>query len=221
MKNIIYNKSKFIILEGLDGSGKTHACQLIKKILEKYNIPHIAIREPGGTPLAEKIRNLIKSFHKYEIINQKTILLLIYAARMQLIQNIIAPALKNNVWVISDRYELSSFAYQGGGFKIKKELIILLKNIIVKSYLPDLTIYLDIIPKYALHRIIQRGQLDKIENNNINFFQRTRNTYLNLISKNKNSLTINANLKIDIVHQDIKNKLKKWLRTCKIYGTHG
>ncbi|WP_343128038.1 dTMP kinase [Buchnera aphidicola (Takecallis taiwana)] len=218
---MIYNQGKFIALEGLDGSGKTHACNLLKNILRKHKIQNIIIREPGGTPLGENIRNIIKNLHPYEIIHPKTILLLIYASRMQLIQNIIAPALKNNIWIISDRYELSSFAYQGGGFKIKKELIIFLHNIIVQSYTPDLTIYLDVIPKYALQRIIQRGKLDQIEKNNIHFFTRIRNIYLNLITQNDNSITIDANLKIDIVQKDIKNKFKKWLRTCKIHGIRG
>ncbi|QCI27232.1 dTMP kinase [Buchnera aphidicola] len=216
-----FKNSKFIVLEGIDGSGKTQACKLIAKILKKHNIKYIIVREPGGTPISEKIRKIIKHINLYEILNNKTILLLVYASRMQLIQNIIKPALKNNIWIISDRYDLSSFAYQGGGYKINNNIIQYLKNIIVNSYNPDLTIYLDVIPKNALKRIIIRGKLDKIEKNNLSFFKRIRNIYLNLISKDINSLLINANLKIDIVHQDIKNKFTKWLKKCKQDGIHG
>lgn len=218
---MINTKGKFIIVEGIDGAGKTNACQFIKKLLNKHKIQNIVIREPGGTPLSETIRKIIKNTHPYEIIHKKTILLLMYAARMQIIHNIIKPALRNNIWIIADRYDLSSLAYQGGGFKINKKLITMLRNSIVKSYLPDLTIYLDIIPKHALQRTIIRGKLDYIEQHNLNFFERIRNVYLKYVAKNKNSLTINANLKMNIVHTDLKKKLEKWLKTCKKHGIHG
>ncbi|QCI26032.1 dTMP kinase [Buchnera aphidicola] len=214
-ENIFHKKGKLIIVEGIDGAGKTDACQIIKKILKKYKIKNTMIREPGGTPLSEKLRNIIKNYNPYEIINTKTILLLMYAARMQVIQNIIKPALNNSIWIISDRYDLSSFAYQGGGYNISQDIIMILSKIVVQSYIPDLTIYLDIIPKHALQRINLRGKLDNIEKNNLLFFERTRNVYLKYIKKNKNSFTVNANLKIDIVHKEIKNKLKKWLKNAK------
>ncbi|WP_343182378.1 dTMP kinase [Buchnera aphidicola] len=206
--------SKFIAIEGLDGSGKTHSINIIKKIFNQYQIPYIIVREPGSTPLSEKIRKIIKNDNIYENINKKTILLLIYAARMQLIENLIQPALKNNIWVIADRYVLSSYAYQGGGFKIHQSIIQQINKIVVKKLLPHLTIYLDVIPKIGLQRVLRRGNIDAIEKNNLNFFIRIRNMYLKYIKKNKNIIKINANLKKNIVHENIKNTLIKWLKKC-------
>ncbi|CAL4321693.1 dTMP kinase [Buchnera aphidicola] len=202
---------QFIVVEGIDGSGKTNACNVIQKILKKYNIKTIMVREPGGTPIAENIRNIIKKKHKYENIHKKTILLLMYAARMQLIENIIQPSLKNNIWVISDRHDLSSYAYQGGGFKINNTLLTMLRKNILGSLRPDLTIYLDVLPGVAIQRILSRKKTDYFENKKLNFFIRTRNFYLKWIHKNNKKIFINANLKKNIVHQDIENKFIQWI----------
>ncbi|MCW5197202.1 dTMP kinase [Buchnera aphidicola] len=205
--------SKFIVLEGLDGSGKTYACMTVKKILKKNGIKKIIIvREPGSTPIAEKIRNIIKNFHNYENIDKKTILLLMYACRIQLIKNIIKPNLKKNIWVISDRHDMSTFAYQGGGFGIEENTIKTLRNMMIGDFYPDLTIYLDVIPKISLQRIFIRSQPDNIEINNIDFFHKIRNSYLQLVKKNSKNITINANLNINIVQQDIKKKIEIWLK---------
>ncbi|CAL4321716.1 Thymidylate kinase [Buchnera aphidicola (Panaphis juglandis)] len=215
MKNKNHKKSKFIVVEGIDGSGKTNACQIIKHKLDKNQIKNIIVREPGSTPLSEKIRKIIKNHCPYETLHQKTLLLLIYAARMQLIKNKIQPSLKKNIWVIADRHDLSSLAYQGGGFKINKKHIFFLKKMIVGKLTPDLTIYLDIQPKKALHRILFRNQLDFIEKKNLEFFIRTRNMYLKMLSKINKKIFINANLKINIVHHDIINQFTEWLKKYK------
>ncbi|CAL4321858.1 Thymidylate kinase [Buchnera aphidicola (Symydobius americanus)] len=205
--------SKFIVVEGIDGSGKTSVCQTIKKILKKNGIKKIIIvHDPGGTVISEKIRKIIKNSYQNEYIHHKTILLLFYAARIQLIENIIKPALKNKTWIISDRHDLSSLTYQGGGFGIKKNIIMKLKKMMIGNFYPDLTIYLDILPKFGLQRIIKRGKLDTIEKNNLDFFNKVRNSYLNFISKDNKSIKINANLKFNIVKQEIQNKLEAWLK---------
>ncbi|CAL4042879.1 Thymidylate kinase [Buchnera aphidicola (Phyllaphis fagi)] len=209
-------KGKFIVIEGIDGSGKTSACIIVKKILETYGIKkNIIVHEPGSTPIAEKIRNIIKNFHRHEVMHAKTMLLLMYAARIQLIENIIKPNLKDGTWVISDRHDLSSFAYQGGGFGISKNIITTLRNMMIGNFCPDLTIYLDVIPKIGLQRILLRSKLDEIEKNDLNFFTRIRNSYLKLIKKNLKNIIINANLNINVVHQEIHNKLITWLKICE------
>ncbi|HMI76763.1 MAG TPA: dTMP kinase [Buchnera sp. (in: enterobacteria)] len=135
-----------------------------------------------------------------------------YAARIQLIENVIKPSLKKGTWVISDRHDLSSFAYQGGGCHINHQLITTLHTLVIKDFYPNLIFYLDVDPKISLQRIRLRGALDRIENKDINFFIRTRNEYLRLIKNKPNIITINANLAIHIVENQLKQKLKQWLK---------
>ncbi|MGP1931901.1 MAG: dTMP kinase, partial [Arsenophonus sp. ET-DL12-MAG3] len=117
-------KSHYIVIEGLEGAGKTTIIKTIAEILSKIGVTKIEFtREPGGTPLAEKLRQLIKNNIVNEKITNKAELLMIYAARIQLIENIIKPALKSGRWVIGDRHDLSSQAYQGGGRELSSKLI--------------------------------------------------------------------------------------------------
>ena len=205
-------KNKFIVIEGLEGSGKTHACTYIKDILKINNINNvILVRQPGSTPIAEKIRKLIKTHHAETIIKE-TELLLIYAARIQLVETIIKPALNRGNWVISDRHDLSSLAYQGGGLGINEDIINQLKNLLLKDFLPDLTLYLDVTPEIGLKRALQRSSLDRIETRSLKFFNKTRKSYLKNIKLDKSIIKINANVDIKNVTQDIKKKLLKWLQ---------
>lgn len=205
-------KNKFIVIEGLEGSGKTHACAYIKDILKINNINNvILVRQPGSTPIAEEIRKLIKTHHAETIIKE-TELLLIYAARIQLVETIIKPALNRGNWVISDRHDLSSLAYQGGGLGINEDIINQLKNLLLKDFLPDLTLYLDVTPEIGLKRALQRSSLDRIETRSLKFFNKTRKSYLKNIKLDKSIIKINANVDIKNVTQDIKKKLLKWLQ---------
>ncbi|CAL4322978.1 dTMP kinase [Buchnera aphidicola] len=206
-------KNKFIVIEGLEGAGKTSACIFIKKILKQKNIKNILlVRQPGSTLISEEIRHLIKkNFYNEEMVKE-TELLLMYAARVQLVQTIIVPALKNGIWVISDRHDLSSFAYQGGGLGIDKKFIIILKKFLFNNLDPDLTIYLDVLPEIGLKRVFKRNILDKIESRSLDFFYKTRKSYLKNIKLDNNSITINANMNIDSVNKNIKYQLLKWLQ---------
>ncbi|AYN24716.1 dTMP kinase [Buchnera aphidicola] len=205
-------KSKFIVIEGLEGAGKTNACICIQRTLKEYNIKNvILVRQPGSTPIAEKIRKLIKNNFHIEDFVKETELLLMYAARIQLVKKIIQPALRKGIWVISDRHDLSSIAYQGGGLGIKKKKINQLKYLFLKDFIPDLTIYLDVYPEIGLKRALKRNKLDRIEHRSLNFFKKTRDTYLKNIELDKKIIKINANLNIQIVTQNIKSQLLKWL----------
>lgn len=205
-------KNKFIVIEGLEGAGKTNACICIKKILNQYNIKNIIlVRQPGSTPIAEEIRKLIQKKFDTDNFIKETELLLMYAARIQLIETIIKPALKNGKWVICDRHDLSSLAYQGGGLGIKKTIITQLKNLFLKDFIPDLTIYLDISPKIGLKRALQRSPLDQIENRSLNFFKKARKIYLKNIKLNQKIIKINANLDLKTVTKNITKKMSNWL----------
>ncbi|QCI20489.1 dTMP kinase [Buchnera aphidicola (Brachycaudus cardui)] len=205
-------KNKFIVVEGLEGAGKTNASIYIKNILNKYNIKNIIlVRQPGSTPIAEEIRKLIKNKFDSDELIKETELLLMYAARIQLVEKIIKPALKNGMWVISDRHDLSSIAYQGGGLGIKKKIISTLKHLFLKDFVPDLTIYLDVSPRIGLKRALNRNSLDLIECRNLDFFKKTRKFYLKNIALDKKIIKINANLDINTVNKNIAKKILNWL----------
>ncbi|QCI25789.1 dTMP kinase [Buchnera aphidicola (Sitobion avenae)] len=206
-------KNKFIVIEGLEGAGKTHACICIKNILKKNNIKKILlVRQPGSTPIAEDIRKLIKKKFDTDNLVKETELLLMYAARIQLVEKKIKPALINGIWVISDRHDLSSLAYQGGGLGIKKKIIAKLQSLFLYNVIPDLTVYMDVLPKIGLARALKRNSLDSIESRSLTFFQKTRNSYLKNIKEDKNIIKINANLNMSKVTQNITKKILNWLK---------
>ena len=161
---------KFIVVEGIEGAGKSSAISVIKEVLTEYNINFISTREPGGTPLAESLRNIVKSAEHTENLTQETELLLMYAARSQLLANRILPALQDNQWVIGDRHDMSSRAYQGGGRQFDDGVMEMIAQVTLKDFKPDLTLYLDISPEQGLSRAKARGELDRIELEKIDFF---------------------------------------------------
>lgn len=204
-------KGKFIVLEGLEGAGKTTATQAIVEALRAKGIENLVFtREPGGTPLAEKLRHLIK-YETEEPITDKAELLMLYAARIQLVENVIKPALAEGKWVIGDRHDLSSQAYQGGGRQLDKQLLTNLKNSILADFEPDFTLYLDLDPAIGLARAKGRGELDRIEQQALGFFQRTRQRYLELIKDNPKAVMINAEQNIEKVTADIKSAVEKFV----------
>lgn len=204
-------KGKFIVLEGLEGAGKTTATQAIVEALRAKGIENLVFtREPGGTPLAEKLRHLIK-YETEEPITDKAELLMLYAARIQLVENVIKPALAEGKWVIGDRHDLSSQAYQGGGRQLDKQLLTNLKNSILADFEPDFTLYLDLDPAIGLARAKGRGELDRIEQQALDFFQRTRQRYLELVKDNPKAVIINAEQNIEKVTADIKSAVEKFV----------
>ncbi|MFP3014432.1 MAG: dTMP kinase [Arsenophonus sp.] len=205
-------KSCYIVIEGLEGAGKTTAIKTIVEILNNVGITEIDFtREPGGTPLAEKLRQLIKHSILEEQITNKAELLILYAARIQLIENIIKPSLANGRWVIGDRHDLSSQAYQGGGRGLPSKLIESLRNNILGNFKPDLTLYLDIEPSLGLRRALYRDKPDRIEKESLLFFERVRQKYLELANEDNTIIIINANKSLNVVKKTIRNALSNWL----------
>lgn len=205
-------RGKFIVIEGLEGAGKTTAHQVILRELEQAGIKDIVMtREPGGTPLAEKLRHLIKHESK-EPVTDKAELLMLYAARVQLVENVIKPALAEGKWVLGDRHDMSSQAYQGGGRKLDRKLLETLKESVLGTFEPDLTIYLDLDPVIGLERARGRGELDRIEQQSLDFFYRTRERYLELTQNNDKAVIINAEQPIEKVTTDIQQAIRNWLK---------
>ncbi|MBQ4832525.1 dTMP kinase [Pseudoalteromonas sp. MMG010] len=207
-------KAKFIVIEGLEGAGKSTAISLCQEFLNQNDINFINVREPGGTPLAESLRTLVKAEHS-EQVAPETELLIMYAARSQLLHNVINPALANNQWVLADRHDLSSQAYQGGGRGICADTLNSLSDMVLKGLKPDLTIYLDIDPVVGLERAKGRGELDRIEQEAVSFFTRTRERYLMLANADENIKTVNANQPISLVHNDITRVLTEFFQGLK------
>ncbi len=205
-------KANFIVIEGLEGAGKSTAIKTVLDTLNKAGVQDIVTtREPGGTPLAEKMRTLVKEGHEGEDLKDMTELLLLYAARVQLVENVIKPALANGQWVVGDRHDMSSQAYQGGGRQIDAALMKNLRDTTLGDFKPALTIYMDIDPRIGLERARGRGELDRIEKMDISFFERTRARYLEIANNDPSVVVINAEQTIEKVSQDIQAALNEWL----------
>lgn len=203
---------KFIVIEGLEGAGKTTARQVIVDTLRENGITDLVYtREPGGTPLAERLRTLIKDGIDGETVTDKAEVLMLYAARIQLVDNVIKPALARGQWVIGDRHDLSSQAYQGGGRGIDRKLMESLRDTVLGDFYPDFTLYLDLPPETGLARARSRGELDRIEQESLDFFRRTRVRYLELAESDPRIVTVDASQSMDNVHQSIRTAVLNWL----------
>lgn len=199
---------KFIVIEGLEGAGKSSAIASIVSHLQAKGIRPETVREPGGTPLAEALRELVKQQWQ-EQVSATTELLLMYASRVQLVDNVIKPALQQGRWVIGDRHDLSSQAYQGGGRQLGAKLLQQFKQLTLADFKPDLTLYLDIDAQSGLERAKGRGELDRIEQEALSFFERTRARYLQLAASDPSIVTIDASQPMQNVHQDILRAIEE------------
>ncbi|MGY3913912.1 dTMP kinase [Aeromonas australiensis] len=203
--------SKFIVIEGLEGAGKSSAVRYVTDYLQRHGIDQIeCTREPGGTPLAERMRAIVKEVHE-ERLTIEAELLLMYASRVQLVETRIKPALANGLWVVGDRHDLSSQAYQGGGRGIDANLIGAIKQAVLGNFKPDLTLYLDIDPALGLQRARHRGELDRIELEQLSFFERTRSRYLELAAKDDTIVVIDAAQTPEQVKAAIERALDHYL----------
>ena len=203
-------QGKFIAVEGIEGAGKSSAIAVIEQCLAQANIPFAKTREPGGTPLAEKLRAIVKEPCD-EHITPECELFLMYASRSQLLHNKILPELKRGHWVIGDRHDLSSRAYQGGGREFNDDVINAIADITLNGFKPNFTLYLDLEPELGLSRAQARGELDRIEQEKIDFFHRVRNKYLELANADDTIFIIDASQEMAKVHNDIRHIVGEYL----------
>lgn len=206
------NKGRFIVVEGLEGAGKSTALKTIKQVLNTYVPELITTREPGGTRVGEVARELIKEANASEPLDPRSELLLLYASRVQLIEQVILPALNRGCWVLADRFELSTWAYQGGGRKLDVEMIARLSSFCLRDLKPDLTIFLDIHPQQGLKRVKKRGKTDRIESESLAFFDEVYHGYHEQVKKLQNVIVIDAHQPLVVVQQNICLGLENYLR---------
>ncbi len=171
------SRGKFITFEGGEGVGKTTNVSFVESYLQARNIPLVVTREPGGTPLAEKLRTLLLN-KKSEAIAEEAELLLMFAARAQHIKHVIEPALARGDWVVCDRFTDATYAYQGGGRNMKISTIEGLENLVQGNLRPDLTLLLDAPVKIGMERAGKRGAFDRFESETVQFFEDVRRAYL-------------------------------------------
>lgn len=209
------NPEKFITLEGGEGVGKSSNMLFIKQYLNDKGFDVLLTREPGGTPLAEEIRELFIKERK-EKVAENTELLLVFAARAQHIAEVIRPALSQGKWVLSDRFTDATYAYQGGGRGLRKDTIEHLEILVQEDLRPSLTILLDIPVDLGLKRAKVRNELDRIEQEKTDFFERVRASYLERArAEPERFYLIDASVDLISVQQQITMALDAFLLKLK------
>ena len=201
---------KFITLEGIEGVGKTTAIDTVTSFCENYlNKKVINTREPGGTKLAERFRDLLLE-ETEEHLTSRAELLLFFAGRAQHISELIEPALQKGYFVISDRFIDATYAYQGGGRGVDLNVIKTLENMVHPNLKPDLTLLLDAPLDICAKRVNSRKFKDRFEQEQDDFFEKVRNSYLKRANQEPQRIKIvNANQSINGVQKSIENELLK------------
>ena len=200
---------KFITLEGVDGAGKTSHIEFIKEYLTNLKFDFIMTREPGGTELGERLREILL----HDEMTPKTETILMFAARNEHIEKVIRPGLMSGAIVISDRFTDASYAYQSGGKGVEDEEIDVLKDLVQKNLQPDLTFLFDLPVEVSIKRLKKTRKLDKFEKEEKDFHENVRKKYL-MIAKNnpKRFSVLNSEKSIDEIQSQIKIKLDELLK---------
>lgn len=201
----------FLTLEGAEGVGKSTNIEFITQHLEQHGVEYVLTREPGGTELAEKIRELLLAVHE-ENMSELTELLLVFAARAQHLDKVIEPALASGKWVVCDRFTDATFAYQGAGRGLSIETIGQLQTLVQGKLRPDLTLILDLDPEIGMERANNRGELDRFELEQQSFFRNVRQGYLDIAAAEpERCVLIDASKPLEAVKLDLLTVLDQFL----------
>ncbi|MGN2623655.1 dTMP kinase [Stutzerimonas balearica] len=206
----------FITLEGPEGAGKSTNRDYLAALLREHGVDVVLTREPGGTPLAERIRELLLA-PADEPMASDTELLLVFAARAQHLQQVVRPALARGAVVLCDRFTDATYAYQGGGRGVPAERIELLEDLVQGALRPDLTLVFDLPVEVGLARAAARGRLDRFEQERLEFFEAVRGTYLQRAAQSPERYRVlDAAQPLDAVQQRIAGLLPQLLE--RIHG---
>jgi len=204
-------KGIFITIEGLDGAGKSTQIKFIKEFMENRGFQVLISREPGGTYIGEKIRDILLDREHHEM-KDMTEALLYAASRAQHVEELIKPALEKGYVVLCDRFVDSSIAYQGGARKLGIEKVREINKFATGGLEPDLTIFFDIPPEISLERI-PLEKVDRLEQEKIEFHRDVYNTYIALSKENPDRIKlVRADREISEISRDIKNVLVKLMK---------
>lgn len=202
-------KGIFISLEGGEGAGKSTQNKRIVEWLSKRGCTVVETREPGGTVVSEQIRRVLLDTRNAGL-NATAELLMMFAARSQLVQEVILPALADGKVIVCDRFVDASYAYQGGGRQLGAEPVALLEKLVLKDLQPDLTLLFDVPVNLGMKRVAGRGEADRFEIESIRFFERVRNAYLERAAANPHRFrVIDGSQDEDRVWQQVENILKE------------
>ncbi len=201
----------FITLEGPEGAGKSTNREYLAQRLREHGLDVVLTREPGGTPLAERIRELLLT-PADEPMNSDTELLLVFAARAQHLAQVIHPALARGAVVLCDRFTDATYAYQGGGRGLSVQRIEQLEHFVQGDKRPDLTLIFDLPVEVGLSRAAARGRLDRFEQEGLDFFEAVRSAYLNRAGQNPQRYrVVDAGQSLTAVQQDLDALLPELL----------
>ena len=193
--------SKFITFEGVDGAGKSTHLKWFADALRRRGLDVAVTREPGGTLLGEQLREILLN----QSMNIGTEALLMFAARMEHIEQVIKPSLRAGKWVISDRFSDASFAYQGGGRGLDWEKLSQLEQWVHPDLQPDLTLFFDVPVEVARQRLSNNASLDRFEQEQADFFERVRAGYYKRIQENpQRYVVIDAAQTLDMVRYKLE-----------------
>jgi len=205
------DRGKFITVEGIEGVGKSTNIDFLSSLIEAKGLSVVSTREPGGTPIAERIRALLLE-HGEETMTDIAELLLFFAARSLHIHNAIKPALQTGQWVVCDRFTDASRAYQGSGRGFNQDTINTLADWVQEGLQPDLTILLDAPAEIGMDRAGRRGAADRLEIEKTEFYARVREGYLALAeSEPQRFAIIDASQTLDDVQAAIGEKMVELL----------
>lgn len=208
----------FITFEGGEGVGKSTALNFLQNYLAAADIPLVVTREPGGTPLGEEIRQALLSVRDSHV-DPLAELLLMFAARSQHLQEKIRPALNEGLWVLCDRFTDASYAYQAGGRRLPTLWVQQLEQLVQGDLRPDCTLLLDAPVETGIERARGRGELDRFEREQRDFFQRVRDTYLRLARESSGRYRIvDASQPLEAVMSQIEEIGQDLLR-CRTQGS--
>lgn len=202
---------KFITIEGGEGVGKSSNIAFILSYLKDKNIEVVSTREPGGTIISEKIRDLLLDANNKSMVSDAE-LLLMFAARAQHLEELIKPSLAQDKWVLCDRFTDATYAYQGGGRGIPMQRIAELESWVQGELRPDLTILLDVSIEIGMKRASERSEPDRIEQEKNNFFESVRQAYLQMAKDSPQRYrVIDASQALENVQKDIASVLDEYL----------
>jgi len=209
---------RLITLEGGEGAGKSTVLETVRAQLAGRGIDALVTREPGGTPAGEAIRSVLLD-PDLRGLCAETELLLMFASRAQLVRDVVLPALAAGRWVLSDRFTDASFAYQGGGRGQPIERIAQLERWAAAGVQPDLTLLLDLPVADGMRRANGRGSADRIEMENVDFFERVRAAYRARAAADPGRFrVVDASRTLDEVLGDVRSNVDRFLRDCGVAG---